>query len=54
MSVTFLIALVVALLAIVYWRIVLMIVPAILIAMIVTGISTVIQRSCWSRRANRR
>lgn len=41
MSVTFFIALVVALLAIVYWRIVLMIVAAILIAMIVTGISTV-------------
>ena len=41
MSVTFLIALVVALLAIVYWRIVLMIVAAILIAMIATGISTV-------------
>ena len=41
MSVTFFIALVVALLAIVYWRIVLMIVAAILIAMIATGISTV-------------
>ena len=41
MSVTFFIALVVALLAIVYWRIVLVIVAAILIAMIVTGLSTV-------------
>jgi hypothetical protein len=41
MSVTFFIALVVALLAIVYWRIVLMIVAAILIAMIATGIITV-------------
>lgn len=41
MSVTFLVALVVALLAIVYWRIVLMIVVAILIAMFATGINTV-------------
>ena len=41
MSVTFLVALVVALLAIVYWRIVLMIVVAILIAMVATGINTV-------------
>jgi hypothetical protein len=41
MSVTFFIALVVALLAIVYWRIVLLVVLAILLAMIVTGISTV-------------
>jgi hypothetical protein len=41
MSVTFFIALVVALLALVYWRIVLLVVLAILLAMVVTGISAV-------------
>lgn len=41
MSATFIIALIAALLAIMYWRIVLMIVCALLLAMLVTGISTV-------------
>lgn len=41
MSATFLVALLAALLAIVYWRVVLVLVGALLIAMIVTGISSV-------------
>ena len=41
MSTTFIITLIAALLAVMYWRVVLMIVVALLIAMVVTGISTV-------------
>ena len=41
MSATFFIALLAALLAIVYWRVVLILVGALVIAMVVTGISSV-------------
>jgi hypothetical protein len=41
MSGTFLVALIAALLAIVYWRVVLVLVGALVIAMIITGISSI-------------